>query len=295
MTRCIRFRSVRCQSFTLVRLFLFAFLLSCVAAPAVPAMADEKLPDAAAVLDRFIEVCGGPSAFDKLHNRLSKGKLEIPGFPGEISVDIYQATPNKQYLLLQAEQFGKLEEGSDGDVVWRIHPQAGPRIEEGEQRIFKLRTTLFDDMVHWREYFKKAECVGMETVKEKTCYKLVMTPHQGRPERHFFDKETGHLVKLGTHIIIESGTTPIQIYPADYREVDGVLLPHSRKTVYGFQASTFVIDSIEHNIDLPADRFDLPEVIQKLQRGELIEPPPAEEQAPAEDEAPADEPETDSE
>jgi hypothetical protein len=60
------------------------------------------------------------------------------------------------------------------------------------------------------------------------------------------------------------GAIPVESFPGDYMRIDGILLPRKNvvKTVGPERIAT--IESIEQNVDLPADRFALPAEIKAL-------------------------------
>ena len=262
------------------KLMVLAVVLGCVAGARDARAGDSSLPKGEVLLDKYVEVTGGPAAYAKLKNRVLTGSLEIPGLEAKASIKIYDARPRNQYVVIDLEGFGRFEEGINGDVAWALNPREGARIKEGEEKVFEMRGAFFDGVAGWRKLFKKAECIGTDTVSDKPCYKILVTPHQGNPETHYFDRESGLLVRTSTSIKTDTGTTPVQVDVSDYREVDGVLVPHQRRVVYGFQASRLTIEKLEHNVEMPADRFAIPEAVQALLNPEKPEPSPAED-APA--------------
>ncbi|MCH7925274.1 MAG: hypothetical protein IIC51_07045 [Planctomycetes bacterium] len=61
------------------------------------------------------------------------------------------------------------------------------------------------------------------------------------------------------------GKFTIRLDMDDYRPVDGVLYPHRVvQTVAGRMDITIVTESIEHNVDIPADRFAIPPAMAAL-------------------------------
>ena len=61
------------------------------------------------------------------------------------------------------------------------------------------------------------------------------------------------------------GMVPIVVYVGDYRAVDGVMLPHRvRQVIAGMQEMLFLTESVEHNVEIPRERFQLPADIQAL-------------------------------
>ena len=242
----------------------FAATCLCLAAPGALRAADPPLPTAEVILGKYVEALGGEAAQEKFRTRVIKGTLQFQQGEIKLPMTIYQARPDKEYILIESEQFGNMEDGTDGQTAWSISARTGARIKDGEERALALRRAVFDGAVRWRKLYRKAECVGLETVSSKPCHKVVMTPVEGPAERHYFDIETDLLVKIGTSIKTDTGTTPVEIRLSDYKTVDGMMYPHSRRVIFGIQGSRFVTDSIEHNVELPADRFDLPESVQAL-------------------------------
>jgi hypothetical protein len=170
----------------------------------------------------------------------------------------------------------------------------GPQIKEGEDRAAILRGATFDAAVVWRKFFKKAECVAIDTVDEKPCYKVVMTPNEGRTETRYFDKESNLLVKTETSVVTPMGTVTLELHIGEYKNVDGVLLPHKqRQVVPGIQEMIFITESIEHNVEMPADQFKLPDEVQALVDKKKSEGKKTEEPEPQKPKA--EEPKTDSE
>jgi hypothetical protein len=51
---------------------------------------------------------------------------------------------------------------------------------------------------------------------------------------------------------------------SDYKKVDGILLPHKVQQKALTQQIVISIDKVQHNIEMPAGRFELPEDIRKV-------------------------------
>ncbi len=231
---------------------------------------DEALPKGADVVDQGVESSGGKAAIAKLKNRIAKGTLEFAGMGVKGPTTVYAARPNKQYFLFESEGMGKIEAGTDGEVAWEANAMTGPQIKKGAEKALMLRDAIFDGDVKWRDSYKSAECVGIEEVGEASCYKVVMTPNEGKPETRYYDKKTHLLVKKALTIDNQMGEIALAATVSDYREIDGLLIPYKLEQVIanGMQTMIFVTESIEHNVDIAKDRFDLPEQIQELLKAE---------------------------
>jgi hypothetical protein len=182
----------------------------------------------------------------------------------KFNMTIYSARPNKLYILTESEALGKMEKGVDGKVAWEVNMMTGPQVKEAEERDLMLRMATLNAAVHWRKLYKKVECAGIETVNEKPCYKIVLTPETGDPETQYYDKESNLLVKTEMNLKLPMGTIPLESYSSDYKQIDGILFPHKAKALLMGTERIMTIESIEHNVKLPPDRFKLPAEIQEL-------------------------------
>jgi hypothetical protein len=230
------------------------------------------LPKADVILDEYVEATGGKEAYAKVENSVTKATMEITGQGIMLNMTTYAARPNKNYTLIESDAIGRMESGTDGTIVWENSAMRGAQIKQGDERAFVLRESFFDKWIAWREIYKEAECVGVETVADKPVYKVVMTPEEGHPMTYYFDQASKLLVKADLTVENPMGTIPVEMFLEDYREADGILQPRHTKMVTMGQSRTITVNSVEYNVDLPADRFDLPAEIRALVEGEKEEP-----------------------
>ena len=257
----------------LVGLAGLALVLTVLGRPGVLRAAEAELPKGEVVVDQYVVAIGGKAAHAKLKNRVTTGSLEFVGMGIKGPTTSYHARPARQYFVFESESIGKIETGTDGKVAWEITSMMGPQIKEDEERAALMREATFDGTVNWRKLYKTAECVGVEAVDEKPCYKVVMTPNEGRPETHYYDKGSHLLVKTTTELKTMMGVVPIEATIGDYKEVDGVLISHKIEQVMaGMQRMLMVTESVKHNVEIPADRFKLPEQVQALVDKSKAEP-----------------------
>ncbi len=239
-------------------------LAAALALPALRALADDPLPKAETVLDQYVEATGGKPAYEKLKNRMSKGKFELDGANLKGAIVAYQAAPNKMSATVDFKDIGKIVEGSDGDIAWEINPITGDRIVEGEEKADKLLHGTFNGELRWKEMYEKAECTGVEDVAGKPAYKVVLTPKQGKPVTEFYDKASHLQVKSLMTTTGPMGEIPVEAFPGDYKKVDGILIPHKVTQKVAVQTIVITMDEIKHNVDLPPDTFKVPDAIKAM-------------------------------
>lgn len=246
------------------RVVVAALLAPCLC-PLSASDSDESLPKGEAILDKHLEAMGGREAYKKLRNRVTKGTFSIPGMIAKAKMTTYAAAPQKQYVLIESDMIGKIESGTDGETVWEVTTMMGPQVKKGDERAFGLREAMFHLILDWKKMYKSAECVAVEEIEAAPCYKVIMTPKEGKPETLYFDKKTHLLIKMEFELTTAMGTMSVVAMPSDYKRVDGILIPHKIvQEVIDLQKVEIVVESVEHNTEIPADRFKLPAAVQEL-------------------------------
>lgn len=231
-------------------------------APAPAAAA--ALPKAETLLDHYVEVTGGKAAYEKRKNEVSTGSFEMAaqGIKGEMTV--YSAPPDKTYTSIDIQGVGKMESGTADGVAWEKNPMLGPRLKNGDEKSETMRESMFNGEVNWRQMYAKVETTGVETIDGEECYKVVLTPADGKPMTSYFSKKTGLVVKRVMTATSPMGDVQAEMYLSGYKDFDGVLSPTKMVQKIAGQEFTITIDSVKTNADIPADRFDPPAEIKAL-------------------------------
>lgn len=122
------------------------------------------------------------------------------------------------------------------------------------------------DETTFADRFDKIQCVGVEEAQGETCYKVVATPKnkEAPPVTTYYSKESGLAVKLELTFPHQMGKIDVENLLGDYKEVDGLLLPHHTVEKAMHIESHITMSVCKHNVELPDDRFDPPDVIKAL-------------------------------
>jgi hypothetical protein len=228
------------------------------------ARAADALPKAEEILDKFVEATGGKAAYEKVHNEKATGTFDFVGKGVKGTMVNYRAEPNKMYTRVELENIGAVEDGTDGETAWTLSALQGPHIKQGEERAIALREATLRAPVEWRKLYKSAETAGVEDVNGQACYKVVVTPNEGKPETQYYDKKNNLMVKMTMTVVSQMGEIPTETTVSDYKEQDGLLTPRkSHHSALG-QEFEITISQIEYNVDIPPGQFDLPKEIKAL-------------------------------
>jgi len=226
--------------------------------PAARGQSKPELPKAETVLSQFVEATGGEAAYKKLKNRVSTGTIEITGANVMGKIKVTQAAPNKVLIVTNLGPVGESKQGSDGKDAWEISTINGERDLNGEEKETFIREADFYKELLWKDLYAKVECVGTEDVEGKAAYKIVLTPKSGKPTTQFFDKTSHLLVKQVATATTPMGDIQVEVYPSDYKAVDGVQIPFTVTQKVLTQQIVVKLTDIKHNVDLPADTFKRP-------------------------------------
>jgi hypothetical protein len=226
--------------------------------------ADEALPSVETVYNHFIAATGGRAAYEARHSLVEHATIDFSKQGLKGSLTIYEAAPDEYLGLTELPGIGKIATGSNGEVAWENTALQGPRIKQGVERDDALREGAFNAPLYWQKLYAKAETAGSGIVEGHDCYKVVLTPKEGKPITEFYDKKSGLMIKTMATVTSQMGDVNAEILYDDYRKDGDVLSPHRMVNRAAQQEFVIQIDSVEMNPDLPKDRFDLPPEVQAL-------------------------------
>jgi len=226
--------------------------------------ADEPLPDGAAVLDRYVEVTGGKEAYAKHKSEIETGTLEYPAQGLKAKITRYASEPNNYLASVEIAGIGKIDTGVTDGVAWENSVVLGARIKSGEEKALAMREAAFNAIANWRKLFPKVETTGAESVDGVGCYKVLLTPAEGRTETRYFSRQTGLLVKVTTVAVTQMGDVPVEMRFSGYKEANGILAPSEVTQKAAGQEFTVSIESVRVNEEIPASTFALPAEVKAL-------------------------------
>jgi hypothetical protein len=224
------------------------------------------LPKGETLLDKYVEVTGGKAAYAKIHSDKTTGTMEFKAMGLKGKVTTYAAEPDKKYSEVVLEGLGKMQEGVSDGIAWSFSSMQGPHLKDGDEKAETLLQAKFNSDLNWRDQFKSAETVALETVEGKECYKVVLTPKTGSPSTRWFDKDTNLLVKMSMTTKSPMGEVQSDSVVSDYRKEGGVLMPHRIISKVATMELEMTVESVEHNPEIPKDKFEIPAEVKALMK-----------------------------
>ena len=246
------------------RLSEIALLLICGAGGGAVATTCNE-PTGEEVIQRFVDVTGGKEAYEKQKTRVSTGTISITGQNVSGAMTIYQKAPNLTRVTGSVAGV-TFDRGFDGKTAFEVHSMFGARLVEGDERELMQQQALSNPLANLGTSFTSVENVGPEPLDDHDAYRVELTMKSGEKLVEWFDVESGLLSRMHMPIDSPMGKLELTIGMSDWRDVGGVKVPF--KTTQQIEPigieQTIEFTKIESNVDIPAEKFELPEEVQDL-------------------------------
>lgn len=224
------------------------------------------LPDAARVLDQYIQALGGRAALEAVDSRVSRGtllrmKVADPGTPKaravnrgqEDPIEIVQQAPNKMKVTLgpPAAQIVQTFDGTAGT----LRTPSGERALTPPEIAHMVSQANLRQELELRDQAAKARVVGKDKIDGHEVYVLRRTAPDGNRESLYFDTQSGLLRRRIVNRPTLVGPDPEQTDYDDYRAVGGVKVPFLVKTSFvddNHLGTTRKLTEVRDNVAVPA-------------------------------------------
>lgn len=228
-----------------------------------PARADD-LKTADEIIAKHIEAIGGRKKLDAVKTAKMSGKMVMQGgMEAPLAIEFKQ--PNKVRVEFTFQGMTGVQ-AFDGETGWFVMPFMGKTDPE------KMPPDLVEEiedqadfagpLVDYKKKGHEVELVGKDEVEGSDVYKLKVTKKSGNVEYHFLDAEYFLTIQMKGKRKIQGTEIEFEVLSGDYKDVDGLMLAHSieQRMVGGMGGATMVFEKVELNVDIPDDRFVMPEV-----------------------------------
>ena len=222
------------------------------------ATATDAMPTVDQILDKYVQALGGKTAIEKITNRASKGSFELPTFGASGSAELWEKAPNKTALKLDIPGFGIVQQGFDGTVAWSQDPQSGLREKTGAELAGEKLDAEFYKPLKLKQLYPKITVKGKEKLGEKDAYVLQATTADGSTETWYFDAASGLMARTDIERETPQGKMAIQVFLEDYKDVDGMKVPHTVRQVTPAFTIIIKLDDVKNNVAIDDSKFTKP-------------------------------------
>jgi photosynthetic reaction center cytochrome c subunit len=226
------------------------------AASATPGAAPTPVP-ADPILEKYLQAVGGADALQKITSRVQKGTISF----GErkFPVDVVAKAPNKRITTAHTAN-GDNVTAYDGHAGWLGNPGGRPprdmTAQENEAVSFDATFYLPLDIRKMFTQFRVrpvAEKIGGHEVVQ-----LIGIREGKPPQRFFFDKESGLLLRTVRYAETPLGRNPTQVDYADYRAEGGVKIPFQWTIARPQGRFTIQVNEVQQNVAIDDAVFAKP-------------------------------------
>lgn len=219
------------------------------------------------IIEMHIKSIGKVETLKAVKTMVTESTLVASTPMGDMEIAMSRVQSAEKFKMTQTiPNMGDITMGSDGKIFWSMNPFQGAQILEGDQlEAMKASLPKFFPELKWNEYDGEITLDGTEEVEGKMTYKLVFAPTTGAEEERYFDKETGHMLKMvSTQEVPNFGEMTTELIASDFKTVEGITMAHKQTIITSQGEAVMTIDSIQINPKLDEDAFDLPEDVQDL-------------------------------
>ncbi|HZS05942.1 MAG TPA: c-type cytochrome [Blastocatellia bacterium] len=229
--------------------------------PPTAAAAEAKPPEAAVtpqqILEKYTQAVGGKEAAGKLKALVFKGTL-TDGRGQSVPLEIQVAGPDKILSAVTLQQ-GTAVQALSGTAGWTKNPREQRALDSVELgRLRSLASSL--DPLQLREPYPRLNFGGKDKIGDKEAVVLRGMTADRKRIRYWFDAQTGLLLRRVILADAVIGLEPEQTDYEDYREVDGVKIPFTIRTLStdGGVTATRKFTEVKHNVTVDEAQFNPP-------------------------------------
>jgi len=126
-----------------------------------------KLPEAATVLDRYVEATGGANAYRKFSVEIVDMTVTA-GNGQSAGVTIFRARDGRMRTVVDAGPASEQTGVTDG-IPWKFSEEAGARLLTGKPAARQIALSRGFEEDTWREQFPQAVMAGEEIINGRKC------------------------------------------------------------------------------------------------------------------------------
>lgn len=236
---------------------LASLLTLVIVVPAAAQTADE-------VIGKTIQAMGGLEKIKAVKSARMTGKMSLgQGIEAPVVIEVKRPKAMRLDITVQGMVGSQAYDGARG---WTLMPFTGSKTPQemapDEVKLAEEQADLDGPLVDYKEKGNTVELLGKEKVEGADAYKLKVTLKNGDVRTMYIDAEHFLPIKEEAKRTIRGTETETDTIIGDYKEVDGIMYPHSIDSGQkgSPQRQKITVEKIELNVPIDDSRFKMPEV-----------------------------------
>ena len=163
----------------------------------------------------------------------------------------------------------------NGEKGWMIMPFMGKteaeEMADDQLKDFKKQADIDGPLRNYKTKGSTIEFVGESEIEGTPVYELKLTEKDGDISSMYFDTEYMLEIKNKSKVERMGTSMEIETVIGNYKEVEGLIFPHSISTNMGGGAQEIIFNSIEINVEVDDAIFEMPaakEVSEETKKAE---------------------------
>lgn len=216
-----------------------------------------SLPTLDEVIDRYVQAAGGARAITAVTSRVVKGTVDVVGVSRGGSFETYSVAPDKALSIIQAHPMGTVKIGYNGRAGWMQTGTSVRMLKRAELESARGDADFYA-ILNLKNNYSKLTLAGKSKIGYREVYVIDLQAQNGATDRLFIDAETYLPVRMNGTRMHDGASVPIEIYYDDWREVDGIKIPHVITHSFLKLTLTLTVKEIRNNIPVDAKIFEKP-------------------------------------
>jgi len=181
------------------------------------------LPTIDDVVNKYMQAIGGAGAVNAVTSRVVKGTVDIVGVSRGGTFETYTVRPNKSVGIIKPA---------------------------GAELVVMRDDADFYSIINLKNKYAKLTLAGKSKIGYREVYVIDLKPVSGAVDRLFVDAES--------YLPVRMNTQRAEIYFDDWREADGLKLPHVITYTVQKRTMTLTVKEIQTNVPIDAKMFEKP-------------------------------------
>ncbi len=212
------------------------------------------------VINNHYQALGGLDRVKSVTSRRMVGTMTMQP-AGEAAFALLSKRPSKARMEITVQGQTGIQ-AFDGETGWMFMPfmgQPAPEVMPADMANSMREEADFDGpLVDYREKGHSLTLIGVGDVEGTATYELELTHRNGEVTTYHLDAQTFLPMLTESDRSVQGTQLHVQTILGDYREVNGMMIPHSIQVIQDMGSQTLTIELIEHNIEIDDALFVMP-------------------------------------
>ncbi|MFI5144338.1 MAG: outer membrane lipoprotein-sorting protein [Ignavibacteria bacterium] len=211
------------------------------------------------IIDRYVQAIGG---YDKV-DAIKTVKIQAGYSRGGMDVQFNETIKRPDKILIEVTMQGMTQKRAyDGNSAWMLNPFRGSKDVEKlnkENTQGLMEQAHFEGpLINYKEKGSTVELLGKDDFEGTDVYKINLTDKDGTLHTFLIDADTYLLLKEITKRKIGEKEIKSETIYGDYRQEDGLMMPHSLQVGSPGRYQEQTIKKVEFNIQVDDGIFSTP-------------------------------------